>query len=266
MPIKLNLKNKITKAATISALALGTLATSTVVLNNKQANADTINQPVTSKASHFIKYGDTLGDIAKANNTTVAKLAEINHISNVDLIFAGQTLVLPDGTTATVAAPTAATSAQTQAPVATPTPAPAKPAAQPAAQAQTPVQPVAQAQAPVQQQVAQPAQQATAPTQSTKQVTAPAATPTTSTNSQNDAQPAASSSDQDAMNYIIQGESGGNSSVYGLGGYGLFQLSPDKLGNDLSVAHQYQVANAYAQSRYGGWANAKAHWQTYRSW
>ena len=68
------------------------------------------------------------------------------------------------------------------------------------------------------------------------------------------------------MNYIIQGESGGNSSVYGLGGYGLFQLSPDKLGNDLSVAHQYQVANAYAQSRYGGWANAKAHWQTYRSW
>lgn len=256
MPIKLNLKNKITKAATISALALGTLATSTVVLNNKQANADTVNQPVTSKASHFIKYGDTLGDIAKANNTTVAKLAEINHISNVDLIFAGQTLVLPDGTTATVAAPTATTSAQTQAPVATPTSAPAKPAAQP----------VAQAQAPVQQQVTQPAQQATAPTQSAKQATAPAATPTTSTNSQSDAQPAASSSDQDAMNYIIQGESGGNSSVYGLGGYGLFQLSPDKLGNDLSVAHQYQVANAYAQSRYGGWANAKAHWQTYRSW
>lgn len=256
MPIKLNLKNKITKAATISALALGTLATSTVVLNNKQANADTINQPVTSKASHFIKYGDTLGDIAKANNTTVAKLAEINHISNVDLIFAGQTLVLPDGTTATVAAPTATTSAQTQAPVATPTSAPAKPAAQP----------VAQAQAPVQQQVTQPAQQATAPTQSAKQATAPADTPTTSTNSQSDAQPAASSSDQDAMNYIIQGESGGNSSVYGLGGYGLFQLSPDKLGNDLSVAHQYQVANAYAQSRYGGWANAKAHWQTYRSW
>ena len=255
MPIKLNLKNKITKAATISALALGTLATSTVVLNNKQANADTVNQPVTSKASHFIKYGDTLGDIAKANNTTVAKLAEINHISNVDLIFAGQTLVLPDGTTATVAAPTATTSAQTQAPVATPTSAPAKPAAQP----------VAQAQAPVQQQVTQPAQQATAPTQSAKQATAPAATPTTSTNSQSDAQPAASSSDQDAMNYIIQGESGGNSSVYGLGGYGLFQLSPDKLGNDLSVAHQYQVANAYAQSRYGGWANAKAHWQTYRS-
>ena len=256
MPIKLNLKKKITKAATISALALGTLATSTVVLNNKQANADTVNQPVTSKASHFIKYGDTLGDIAKANNTTVAKLAEINHISNVDLIFAGQTLVLPDGTTATVAAPTATTSAQTQAPVATPTSAPAKPAAQP----------VAQAQAPVQQQVTQPAQQATAPTQSAKQATAPAATPTTSTNSQSDAQPAASSSDQDAMNYIIQGESGGNSSVYGLGGYGLFQLSPDKLGNDLSVAHQYQVANAYAQSRYGGWANAKAHWQTYRSW
>ena len=197
MPIKLNLKNKITKAATISALALGTLATSTVVLNNKQANADTVNQPVTSKASHFIKYGDTLGDIAKANNTTVAKLAEINHISNVDLIFAGQTLVLPDGTTATVAAPTATTSAQTQAPVATPTSAPAKPAAKPAAQ------PVAQAQAPVQQQVTQPAQQATAPTQSAKQATAPAATPTTSTNSQSDAQPAASSSDQDAMNYIF---------------------------------------------------------------
>ena len=265
MPVKLTLKKKITKVATISALALGTLATSTVVLNNKQANADTINQTVTTKASHFIKYGDTLGDIAKDNNTTVAKLAEINHISNIDLIFAGQTLLLPDGTTATVAAPTAVTPAQTPAqtpaPVATSeaTPAPVKPAAQPA-------QPAAQAQTPVQQQAAQPAQQTTAPTQSVEQATAPAATPTTSTNSQSDAQPAASSSDQDAMNYIIQGESGGNSSVYGLGGYGLFQLSPDKLGNDLSVAHQYQVANAYAQSRYGGWANAKAHWQTYRSW
>ena len=265
MPVKLTLKKKITKVATISALALGTLATSTVVLNNKQANADTINQTVTTKASHFIKYGDTLGDIAKDNNTTVAKLAEINHISNIDLIFAGQTLLLPDGTTATVAAPTAVTPAQTPAqtpaPVATSeaTPAPVKPAVQPA-------QPAAQAQTPVQQQAAQPAQQTTAPTQSVEQATAPAATPTTSTNSQSDAQPAASSSDQDAMNYIIQGESGGNSSVYGLGGYGLFQLSPDKLGNDLSVAHQYQVANAYAQSRYGGWANAKAHWQTYRSW
>jgi hypothetical protein len=47
--------------------------------------------------THIIKRGDTLWDIAKANNTTVKDLAEINNISNPDLIQVGQELNLSAG-------------------------------------------------------------------------------------------------------------------------------------------------------------------------
>lgn len=43
-----------------------------------------------------IKSGDTLGAIARANNTTVSQLAKLNNISNPNLIFAGNTLRLPE--------------------------------------------------------------------------------------------------------------------------------------------------------------------------
>lgn len=41
--------------------------------------------------------GDTLSAIAAARGTTVAVLVALNHISNPDRIYAGQTLQLPDG-------------------------------------------------------------------------------------------------------------------------------------------------------------------------
>lgn len=42
-----------------------------------------------------IKAGDTLTKIARMYNTTIAKLAELNNIENVDLIFAGADLKIP---------------------------------------------------------------------------------------------------------------------------------------------------------------------------
>jgi LysM repeat protein len=45
--------------------------------------------------SYVIQPGDTLYRIAVTNNTTVATLQSLNNIANVNLIFAGQRLVLP---------------------------------------------------------------------------------------------------------------------------------------------------------------------------
>lgn len=44
--------------------------------------------------TYKVKKGDTLSEIALANGTTVAKLADLNNIKNVNLIYAGQTLYI----------------------------------------------------------------------------------------------------------------------------------------------------------------------------
>ena len=61
--------------------------------------------------TYTVKPGDTLSEIAETYNTTVEKLAKLNNIKNVDLIFIDQVLVI-DGT-----APVAETTT-TEAPVA----------------------------------------------------------------------------------------------------------------------------------------------------
>ena len=43
----------------------------------------------------IIQYGDTLSELAIKYNTTVARLVELNNISNPNLIFAGRTLIVP---------------------------------------------------------------------------------------------------------------------------------------------------------------------------
>jgi len=42
-----------------------------------------------------IKWGDTLSELAIKYNTTVARLVELNNISNPNLIYAGNTLIVP---------------------------------------------------------------------------------------------------------------------------------------------------------------------------
>ena len=44
---------------------------------------------------YTIKSGDTLSQIAAANNTTVAELAKLNNIANPNMIMAGQNLTMP---------------------------------------------------------------------------------------------------------------------------------------------------------------------------
>jgi len=47
--------------------------------------------------TYTIKKGDTLTSIAKKHNTTVDALASANNIKNKNLIYAGNTLEIPDG-------------------------------------------------------------------------------------------------------------------------------------------------------------------------
>lgn len=50
--------------------------------------------PATKPKTYTVKSGDTLGKIAKANKTTVAKLSKINGIKNANLIKVGQVIKL----------------------------------------------------------------------------------------------------------------------------------------------------------------------------
>lgn len=44
---------------------------------------------------YVVKKGDCLSAIAQRYHTTVAILAEINHIRNVNIIYAGSTILIP---------------------------------------------------------------------------------------------------------------------------------------------------------------------------
>ncbi|EIA18801.1 aggregation-promoting factor, partial [Listeria fleischmannii] len=189
-------------------MAVSTFVVGTVIVAGGQfADAKQIN----------VAKGDTLSAIAKNNNTTVDKIAKDNNISNINLIYIGQSLEVGENGTGVSAAP-----AQSNAAV-----------------------------APSQAQTSQPAQQQT-------RTAAPAqkAQPSQSASTSN-----ASSSEQQAKQWIAQKESGGNyGAVSSTGKYiGRYQLTNSYLKGDYSAANQERVADNYVKSRYGSWANAKAH-------
>ena len=53
------------------------------------------DNPTPSTNTYTIQYGDTLSAIALRFGTTVAVLCQLNNISNPDVIYAGQVLILP---------------------------------------------------------------------------------------------------------------------------------------------------------------------------
>ncbi len=64
-------------------------------------------------SSYTIRPGDTLGSIAARFHVTAGALAQANHISNPNLIYAGRTLTVPDGFSAPTPKPVSISPAPT---------------------------------------------------------------------------------------------------------------------------------------------------------
>ena len=172
--------------------------------------------------TYTVKPGDTLSEIAETYNTTVEKLAKLNNIKNVDLIFIDQVLVI-DG-----AAPVAETTT-TEAPVAEveETPAVAETVVEETTYEETYEAP---AQAPA----------------AAESYSAPAAT--------------VSGSEAEAKEWIAQKESGGSYTATNGRYIGRYQLTDSYLNGDYSAENQERVADAYVAGRYGSWTAAKNFW------
>ena len=174
--------------------------------------------------TYTVKAGDTLSEIAETYNTTVEKLAKLNNIKNVDLIFVDQVLVI-DGE-----APVAETTT-TEAPVAEVEETPAV--------AETVVEETYEAPAPA------AAESYSAPA-ATESYSAPAAT--------------VSGSEAEAKEWIAQKESGGSYTATNGRYIGRYQLTDSYLNGDYSDENQERVADAYVAGRYGSWTAAKNFW------
>ena len=170
--------------------------------------------------TYTVKPGDTLSEIAETHNTTVEKLAKLNNIKNVDLIFIDQVLII-DG-----AAPVAETTT-TEAPV--------------AEVEETP----AVAETVVEETTYEATYEAPAPA-ATESYSAPAAT--------------VSGSEAEAKEWIAQKESGGSYTATNGRYIGRYQLTDSYLNGDYSAENQERVADAYVAGRYGSWTAAKNFW------
>ncbi len=171
--------------------------------------------------TYTVKPGDTLSEIAETYNTTVEKLAKLNNIKNVDLIFIDQVLVI-DG-----AAPVAETTT-TEAPV--------------AEVEETP----AVAETVVEETTYEETYEAPASAPAAESYSAPAAT--------------VSGSEAEAKEWIAQKESGGSYTATNGRYIGRYQLTDSYLNGDYSAENQERVAHAYVAGRYGSWTAAKNFW------
>ena len=173
--------------------------------------------------TYTVKPGDTLSEIAETYNTTVEKLAKLNNIKNIHLIYVDQVLVI-DGE-----APAASTT--TEAPVAEveETPAVAETVVE-----ETTYEETYEAPAP-----------ASAPA-AAESYSAPAST--------------VSGSEAEAKEWIAQKESGGSYTATNGRYIGRYQLTDSYLNGDYSAENQERVADAYVSGRYGSWTAAKNFW------
>ncbi|WP_074034109.1 LysM peptidoglycan-binding domain-containing protein [Exiguobacterium sp. AT1b] len=92
-----------TYGITVSALAAANKITNFNLISVGQVliiPGTTVTPPPTTTVKYTVKSGDTLYKIATMYNTTVAKIAAANKITNVNSITVGQVLIIP-GTTVT---------------------------------------------------------------------------------------------------------------------------------------------------------------------
>ena len=182
--------------------------------------------------TYIVKPGDTLSEIAETHNTTVEKLAKLNNIKNIHLIYVDQVLVI-DG----------------EAPVVAATPATTKPAAPATTEASTTTEASATTEAPAPAAVEETSAPAPAP-----------ATPTPAAESTPTPSATVSGSEAEAKEWIAQKESGGSYTATNGRYIGRYQLTDSYLNGDYSAENQERVADAYVAGRYGSWTAAKNFW------
>ncbi|NBA19440.1 LysM peptidoglycan-binding domain-containing protein, partial [Enterococcus hirae] len=83
------------------ALAMNTQKTEAAQWTPRTAQQISADIAKTNGKEYTIVWGDTLSGISQATNISVQKLADMNKIANVDLIYAGNKLVF-SGNVATV--------------------------------------------------------------------------------------------------------------------------------------------------------------------
>ena len=172
--------------------------------------------------TYTVKPGDTLSEIAETYNTTAEKLAKLNNIKNIHLIYVDQVLVI-DGE-----APAASTTTE----------------------------------APVAEVKETPAVSETVVEETTYEATYKPATPAAPVVEESYSAPAStvSGSEAEAKEWIAQKESGGSYTATNGRYIGRYQLTDSYLNGDYSAENQERVADAYVAGRYGSWTEAKNFW------
>ncbi len=86
--------------------------------SGSSGSSTTTTTTTTSPGSYTVQAGDTLGSIAFKFNTTVSAILNANKLTNPNLIFVGQVLIIP-GTTVTTTTPSTGSTGTTTTPTTT---------------------------------------------------------------------------------------------------------------------------------------------------
>ena len=222
------------KKALVSTLGTAVVLGAGIFAGTTSANAD---------VRVTVQSGDTVSKIANQYNSSVSAIESANSLKNVNLIYVGESLVIPSS------AATSTTSAQsTQASQTTQS-------ATPSTTGNTGT--TTQTQGTTSNNSSNTNNYSTTSNSSN---TTSATTGTTSSASTSSSS-TTSSSDASAKAWIANKESGGSYSARNGQYIGKYQLSASYLNGDYSAANQEKVANQYVASRYGSWAKAQAFWQ-----
>lgn len=183
-----------------------------------------------------VKAGDTVSKIANQYNSTVSSIEAANNLKNVNLIYVGESLAIPNATSASTSTATAS---------ATTTP----------------------RQSTTTNYTTTNANNASTTTNNYSNYhTTSNQGSTTTTGTTNKAATTANTttgSSSSAKSWIANKESGGSYTATNGQYYGKYQLSKSYLKGDYSAANQEKVANSYVNSRYGSWSAAKSFWQSH---
>lgn len=212
-----NTKTKnLKKLALVSGAMMGAMA----------IGATTANASTKIDQNHVrVEQGDTVSQIAKDNGTTVDAIVQANHLTNPNMIFVGDNLVLTPN----------ADNNNNQ-----------------SANVQNNVQPASQATT----KVASAQDTNTTNNQASQTSQAPVAQSAKDTTN-------SSLAGNSAAEAISQAESGGSYTAQNGRYYGRWQLDMSYLGGDLSPQHQDEVFQQYCAQRYGSVENALAFRQSH---